>query len=72
MTEARVIILRGNKMPVSEAQQRANQKWKEKNRERTNYLASRNSARSFIRTKATADDLAELEALIAEQRKSMN
>ena len=41
-----------------------NKKWIEKNKEHKNYLSSRSSARSFIRNKATKDDLDELNELI--------
>lgn len=56
---------------VSEAQTKANKNWAEKNREYSSYLRSRSSARSFIRNKATLDDLEELERLIAERRKEL-
>ncbi|WP_348769616.1 hypothetical protein [Streptococcus sp. NLN64] len=55
-------------MPVSESQQKANQKWAENNKERRSYLSSRSSARSFIRNKATLEDLDELTQLIQERR----
>ncbi|MFP5528660.1 hypothetical protein ACLGL1_09400 [Peptococcus simiae] len=43
----------------------ADKKWAQKNREHRNYLSSRTAARSFIRKRATAEDLAELKDLIA-------
>lgn len=49
----------------------ANQKWEEKNKEYASYLKSRSSARSFIRNKATLEDLEELEQLISERRKAV-
>lgn len=52
---------------LTEAQKRAKQKYREKNRERTNYLNARTTARSFIRNKATAEDLQELKELIKER-----
>lgn len=55
-------------MPVSESQQKANQKWAENNKERRSYLSSRSSARSFIRNKATIEDLADLTQLIQERK----
>ena len=42
----------------------ADKRWKEKNREHRNYLTSRGAARSFIRNKATREDLLELKSLI--------
>ncbi|WP_373205201.1 hypothetical protein [Clostridium tertium] len=56
---------------ISEARERANKKWNENNKEHMNYLRSRSSARSFIKNKATEDDLIELENLIAERRKQL-
>jgi hypothetical protein len=46
----------------------ADKRWNEKNKEHRRYLTVRGSARTFIRRYATLDDLAELEALIAERR----
>ena len=55
---------------LTEAQKRAKQKYREKNRERTNYLNSRTTARSFIKKRATKEDLKELELLIKERREN--
>lgn len=43
----------------------AQQKWRGKNREKTNYINNKSKARSFIRKDATDEDLAELKELIA-------
>ncbi len=43
------------------------QRYDRQNRERRNYLKARTSARSFIRTKATAEDMEELRSLIDER-----
>ncbi|MGG7144376.1 hypothetical protein ACQPVP_13040 [Clostridium nigeriense] len=56
---------------ISEAREKANKKWNENNKEHMNYLRSRSSARSFIRNKATLEDLEELEKLIEERRKQL-
>lgn len=56
---------------ISEARERANKKWNENNKEHMNYLRSRSSARSFIKNKATLEDLEELEKLIEERRKQL-
>ncbi len=45
----------------------AQNKWKEKNREHARYLSCRSTARSFIRNKATEEDLEELLNLIKER-----
>lgn len=42
---------------LSESRVKANKKWDEKNRERTSYLRSRSSAKSFIKNKATREDI---------------
>lgn len=47
----------------------ADKRWKEKNREHRNYLTGRGAARSFIRNKATKEDLLELKSLIEERLK---
>ena len=52
---------------MNPSQQKANEKWNEKNKERRTYLSARSSARSFIRNKATMEDLEELKQLIKER-----
>ncbi|EGP7194656.1 TPA: hypothetical protein RD840_000464 [Listeria monocytogenes] len=54
------------KKTTSDAQLKANKAWQEKNKEHANYLKSRSAARSFIKKKATLEDLKELEKLIIE------
>ncbi|EAA0042779.1 TPA_asm: hypothetical protein GEI05_15245, partial [Listeria monocytogenes] len=49
-----------------DAQLKANKEWQSKNKEHANYLKSRSAARSFIKNKATLEDLKELEKLIIE------
>ena len=55
----------------TEAQAAADKRWEEKNREYASYLKSRSSARSFIRNKATKEDLEELKQLIQERENSL-
>lgn len=54
---------------ASDSQRRATKKWENKNKEYSNYLKSRSSAKSFIRNKATDEDLKEFELLISEKLK---
>lgn len=54
---------------LTEAQKRAKQKYREKNKERSNYINDRSKAKSFILKKATKEDLEELEELIKERKK---
>lgn len=56
----------------TEAQKRADDKWRKENKEHATYLRSRSSARSFIRNKATIEDLDELEELITNRKKELN
>ena len=58
-------------MALTEAQKRAKQRYREKNRERTNYLNARTTARGFIRNKATKEDLQELKELIKEREERL-
>ncbi|ECR2341163.1 hypothetical protein F1F77_14940 [Listeria monocytogenes] len=51
---------------TSDAQLKANKEWQSKNKEHSNYLKSHSAARSFIKNKATLEDLKELEKLIIE------
>ena len=53
---------------LTAAQKRAKAKYREKNKEKENYLGARSAARSFISNKATEEDLKELEELIKERR----
>ena len=53
-----------------EAQAAADKRWAENNREHRNYLSSRGTARSFIRNKATKEDMLELHDLIEKKIKN--
>ena len=53
---------------VSKAQRKATKNWEQENKDHANYLKSRSAARSFIRNRATLEDLAELELLINAKR----
>lgn len=53
---------------TQEGQMEANKRYREKNKEHRNYLSARSGARSFIRNKATLDDLNELADLIQKQK----
>lgn len=53
---------------TQEGQAEANKRYREKNKEHRNYLSARSGARSFIRNKATLDDLKELADLIQKQK----
>ena len=46
----------------------ADRRWSENNPDHKRYLVDRTSARRFIRSKATLDDLDELETMIAVRR----
>ncbi len=48
----------------TEAQIRAQKNWDAKNRERSNYLKTRSTTKSFIRNRATREDLEDLLQLI--------
>ncbi|WP_346879290.1 MULTISPECIES: hypothetical protein [unclassified Clostridium] len=52
-------------------QTEANKKWQQKNKEYSNYLKSRSTSRSFIKNKATLEDLEELKNLIEERREQL-
>ena len=55
----------------TESQKQADRRWIENNKEHASYLRSRSSARSFIRNKATPEDLEELEKLIINKRREL-
>lgn len=50
----------------------SNKKWEEKNKEYSSYLKSRSSAKSFIKNKATLEDLEQLEEFIKNRREELN
>ena len=52
---------------TKKAQLKANKKWSDENKAHANYLKNRSAARSFIRNKATQEDLLELKKLIEEK-----
>ena len=47
----------------------ADKKWNEENKKHRQYLGARSSAKSFIRGKATMEDLVALEELIEARKK---
>ncbi len=55
-------------MSLTEAQKRAKQKYREKNKERSNYINDKSKAKNFILKKATLEDLEELEKMIKERK----
>lgn len=58
-----------NKPKTSEAQRRASRNWEKRNREKTRIGGYRRTARLFIRSHASEEDLQELEGLMEERRK---
>ena len=53
-------------MPETEAQKRATEKWREKNRKRATINSARSSCKTFIRRYATLEELDEIKKLIEE------
>lgn len=58
-----------NHKPLSQTER--NKRWQEQNKDHARYLSARSTARSFIRNRATKEDLDELEQLIAERRQQL-
>jgi ribosomal protein S3 len=46
-------------------------RWQSKNKDYSNYLKDRSKARSFIRNKATNDDIKELEILMINRKEEL-
>lgn len=57
---------------INKSQVEAQKRYDKKNRERRTYLAQRSTSRGFIRNKATLEDLAEIELLIAERKNELS
>ena len=59
-------------MPVSDAQKKANEKWKAANRERQKIYNYKSKAKKFISEFATKEDLEDLEEMIKMRYEKMN
>lgn len=46
--------------------------WAERNRDHRNYLSARTASRSFVRRRATLEDLRELKAIIRKKEDELN
>ena len=55
---------------TSKAQIKAMKKWQDNNKEQTNYIKNRSSCKSFIKNKATLEDIQDIEKLIKEVKAS--
>ena len=53
---------------MRECQKNANKKWSEENRERSNYLKNKSACKTFIRKRATLEDLEEISKMILEKK----
>ena len=58
-------------MEEKNKQTEANKKWQVQNKEYSNYLKARSTARGFIKNRATMEDLAEILKLVAERRQEL-
>ncbi|WP_288554179.1 hypothetical protein [uncultured Levyella sp.] len=56
---------------ISDAQKRATEGYRKRNREKTRIDGYRRTARLFIRSHATEEDLQEIETLIEKRRKML-
>ena len=62
--EADIFLMAFNEERIKKSKLKANKKWTDENREHANYLKARSAARSFLRNKATKEDLEEFKELI--------
>jgi len=58
-------------MEEKNKQTEANKKWQSQNKEYSNYLKARSTARGFIKNRATMEDLAEILKLVDERRQEL-
>jgi hypothetical protein len=58
-------------MAQTKAQAAAQKRYDANNKEKRNYLRARSATRSFIRNKATAEDIDELQSLLDERRNEL-
>ena len=54
-----------------EQQLEADKRYRKKNKEHRNYLSARSSAKSFIRNKATLEDLEDLRCLLCDRESTL-
>lgn len=66
-TEVDIFLMAFIEERTKKSQLKANKKWADENREHANYLKNRSATKSFIRNKATQEDLLELKKLIEEK-----
>ena len=66
-TEVDIFLMAFIEERTKKSQLKANKKWSDENKAHANYLKNRSAARSFIRNKATQEDLIELKKLIEEK-----
>lgn len=66
-TEVDIFLMAFIEERTKKSQLKANKKWADENKAHANYLKNRSAARSFIRNKATQEDLIELKKLIEEK-----
>lgn len=59
-------------MAKTEAQKKAQKNWDEKNRAHASYLKSRSAAKSFIKNKATLEDLEMLKETMRIREEELN
>ena len=62
--EADIFLMAFTEERIKKSKLKANKKWTDENREHANYLKARSAARSFLRNKATKEDLEEFKELI--------
>ena len=55
---------------TSKAQLQAVKNWEDKNKEKVNYTKSKSACKSFIKNKATLEDIQDIEELIREVKKN--
>ena len=67
--EADIFLMAFTEERIKKSKLKANKKWTDENREHANYLKARSAARSFLRNKATKEDLEEFKELIEELTK---
>ena len=67
--EADIFLMAFKEERIKKSKLKANKKWTDENREHANYLKARSAARSFLRNKATKEDLEEFKELIEELTK---
>lgn len=60
-----------NSKKVTDSQKKATKKWEMENREHSNYLKNRSACKTFIKNRATIEDIQQIEELLSIRKQEL-